>query len=224
MRDDFHALLDTLTERLVTASEISDGMLRDALEALIGHDAAQAEEVIRRDTEVDRTYLEVQQGVIRALALQAPVAGDLRLVAGMLHVNIHVERMGDYATSVARMASRSTGLRDDRALAEQLGEMGEHARLVGREAIRSFNQRDLEAARALPDLDDRVDQLNRRIFHRLVELATEDRSRVDWAERMLLVPRLLERYGDHGVDIGEQTIYVITGDTVELSSNAPTTS
>lgn len=221
MRDDFHAALDALLAALLEMSEVSDEMLRDALSALAAHDADAAADVIRRDAVVDELYQDNQAGLLRALALQAPVAGDLRLVAAMLHVNIHLERMGDYATSVARMVARSADLRDDSELAQQLLEMGEHARRVGREAMRSFTHRDEGLARSLPELDDRVDQLNRAIFHRLVRLASTEEAKLEWAESMLVVPRLLERYGDHGVDIGEQTIFVVTGTAVELSSNAP---
>lgn len=70
-------------------------------------------------------------------------------------------------------------------------------------------------------MDDAVDRLNRGIFRRLIELATQDPSRLEWATSIMLVPRHVERYGDHAVDIGEQTIYAVTGSTVELSSNDP---
>lgn len=221
MRQDFHAQLEELEEHLVAMQEIAGDMLGGAVTALVDSDADAAAAVRRRDGEVDKLYLEVQQGVLRAIALQAPVAGDLRLVAAILHVNIHLERMGDYATSVARMAGKSAELRADSDLAEQIQEMGEHARRVGEEAMRSFSTRDPDLASELPELDDRVDRLNRGIFHRLVGLASEDSSRVEWAEQMLNVPRMIERYGDHAVDIGEQTIFLVTGENVELSSNAP---
>ena len=221
MRNDFQEQLDQLMDGLVGMAEVADRMLDDAMQALADQSEEAADDVIRRDGIVDDAYERIQQGVLRLIALQAPVASDLRLLAAMLHVNIHIERMGDYATSVAKMVKRAAGFRDEPELGSQLVEMGGIARQVGREAIRSFVQRDVEAARRLPALDDGVDQLNIGLFHRLVRLAADDELRLEWATRMIVVARLVERYGDHAVDIGEQTIFAVTGSTVELSSNAP---
>lgn len=221
MRDDFHADIDGLMDRLVETAEVCDDMLADALQALVASGSPGADAVIERDNEVDRAYEQIQHGVLRLFALQAPVASDLRLLAAMLHVNIHVERLGDYATSIAKMARVASGLVDDPELAGQLDEMGRVARDVSRESIRSFAAGDEGLARQLPGLDDRVDQLNIGIFRRLVELASKDEDRLEWATHMVLVARSLERYGDHAVDIGEQTVFAVTGETIELSSNDP---
>lgn len=221
MRTQFHELLGDLEEQLVAMNEIAIEMLGDALQALRRADAAAAAEVVRRDGDVDRRYTQVQTGVFSAIALQAPVASDLRLLSAMIHVNIHVERMADYATSIARLAERSADLAADAALTQQLVEMGDHAQQVGRTAMRSFTSRDAELAWTLPEQDDAVDTRNRSILHRLVRLAAQDEGRLEWVERVLLIPRSIERFGDHAVDIGEQTIFVVTGTAVELSSNAP---
>lgn len=221
MRSEFHAQLEQLEEQLVGMGEIADEMLGDAVDALRAGDADAAQRVVHRDGDVDRQYVQVQQGTLRAIALQAPVASDLRLIAAMLHTNIHLERMGDYATSVAKMVLRSVDLPDDPDIAEQIDEMAEHARHVGRESMRAFTQRDADLARTLPELDDAVDQLNIGIFQRLVALARRDDDKLKWAERLMIVPRMIERYGDHAVDIGEQTIFAVQGEMVELSSNAP---
>lgn len=221
MRDTFHSELDELRDRLVETADVCDGMLQEALVALVSPGAPGADAVIERDQVVDRAYDEIQQGVLRLIALQAPVAGDLRLLAGMLHVNIHIERLGDYATSIAKMANLSSDLVDDTALALQLDEMGSWARHVARESIRSFVDGDVHLAERLPTLDDRVDDLNLSIFRRLVHLASVDENRLEWATHMIVIARSLERYGDHAVDIGEQTIFVATGEMTELSSNAP---
>lgn len=221
MRTEFEEQKEDLVDRLVTTAEVTDAMMGDAVRALTAHDPDLATDVVRRDNEVDDRYAETQDEILRVISLQAPVASDTRLLASMLHVNIHLERMGDYATNVAKMAYRAEGLRGKEELALQVAEMAELAQRVGREAVRSYAQRDVALANQLPGLDDGVDRLNRGIFQRLVQLVAEDASRLEWASNMLLVPRLIERYGDHGVDIGEQTIFAVTGTTVELSSNDP---
>ena len=221
MRTEFIGQKHDLVDRLVGTAEVADGMLGDAVRALAEQDAELAGEVIGRDNVVDQQYSETQDEIIRVISLQAPVAGDTRLLVSMLHVNIHLERMGDYATSVAKMALLAEGLKGKDELAAQLAEMAELAQRVGRESIRSYAQRDVDLARQLPAMDDGVDRLNRGIFQRLVALVAEDASRLEWASNMILVPRLIERYGDHAVDIGEQTIFAVTGESVELSSNDP---
>lgn len=221
MRTEFHAELEGLEEQLVTMGTIADEMLGEAVRALRAADADAAREVILRDGDVDERYAKVQHGVLRAIALQAPVASDLRLIAAMLHTNIHLERMADYGTSVARMVVRSAALPDDPDIAKQIDEMAEHARRVGRESMRAFTTRNADLARTLPELDDAVDQLNMGIFKRLVKLARLDDEKLKWAERLMITPRLIERYGDHAVDIGEQVIFAVDGELVELSSNAP---
>ena len=221
MRDVFHADIEVLIDRLVETAEVCDHMLEGALHALVTPGSPGAQQVIARDNEVDRAYQEIERSVLELLALQAPVAGDLRLLSAILHANIHVERLGDYATHVANMAHVVSDLVDHPDLARELVDMGTAASHVSRTALRSFADRDVATAHRLPLLDDRVDQLNLDIFRRFVQLAAVDERRLEWATHMVVVARSLERYGDHAVDIGEQTIFVATGQMVELSSNDP---
>lgn len=224
MRNHFHAEIDYLVDALVGMGEIVADMLARGVRSLVRRDLALADEVIRADDDVDARYVEVQNRIVRTLALQAPVASDLRLLSAMLHVNIHLERMGDYALNVARMAKLSADYSDEPELADQLREMAEIAIRVGQEAVASFAQRDLDRAQRLPLLDDSVDQLNIGLFKRLVRLASNDETYLEWATHMILVARQIERWSDHAVDVGEATIFAVTGEMVELSSNTPTPS
>lgn len=221
MRDLYHRELDGLLDLVVTTGDAVIEMLEDALRALISHDVELADRVRHRDEEIDTAYESLQHGLLRIMATQAPVAGDLRFVSALMHVGIHLERMGDYAASVAKMGKLAAPLLDDADLAQQLHEMGVAAREVAGASFRAFTNRDLELARDLGRMDLRVNKLNIGIFHRLVRLAADDDSRLEWATHMILVARNIERYGDHAVDIGEQTIFAVTGTTVELSSNEP---
>jgi phosphate transport system protein len=221
MRESYQMELNELLDRLVEMGDISNEMLDAATRALIDHDTDLAEATRRRDAEVDRRYEEVGAGIVRVLALQAPVASDLRLVSSMLHVNIHLERLGDYATSIAKAVLLSAELVDDPEIAQQLQEMGAAARQCAAAAVSSYARKDVDLARQLPEMDDPVDRLNIGIFHRLVRLAAQDEARLEWATHMILVARQIERYADHAVDIAEQTVFAVTGRFVELSSNAP---
>lgn len=219
MRNDFHAGMDQQVRDLAEMAEVTDWMLRGALRALSEGDEDVAEDVIDRDRDVDRRYREAQHDILNLIALQAPVASDLRHLSAMLHVNLHLERMGDYAVNVARMFERSAAYPDAPELTAQLVEMGERAREVGQIAIESFTRLDAEIAESAAEADEAVDRLDLGIFERLVRVASDDETHLEWASRMILVTRNIERYGDHGVDIAEQAIFVVTGSTVELQRN-----
>lgn len=220
MRTDFESRLQSLEDDLIAVAQTVDEMLADAVGALVARDADAAERTAARDSIVDRTHAAVQNGVLRVIALHAPVSGDLRRISAMLHVSVHLERMGDHATTVARFAGRSAQLAQQQHITDQIVEMATLAREVGRHAVGSFRNRDADAAAATPALDDRVDVLNLAITERLLELVAADPASLPWAREVLLAPRIIERYADHAVDIAEQTIFVVTGETVEFSSNA----
>ncbi len=221
MREDFHAEMDRLIDELVSIGDTVIDMLDDSVRSVSEQDLQLADEVIYADDKVDAAYVDVQNRVVRLMALQAPVASDLRLLSSMLHVNIHLERMGDYAVNVARMGKLAFDYRGAAQINAQLREMADIAMVVGRQAVTAFAHRDVYIARSLPALDDGVDRLNIGVFRRLVGLAAEDETRLEWATHMILVARNLERWSDHAVDIGEATIFAVTGQMVELSSNAP---
>lgn len=218
MREEFQAHLDDLAGRIGRMAAVADEMMTDALEALTSHDPDRAQAVVDRDVEVDRDYVAVQESSLRLIATQGPVAGDLRRLVAFMHVSIHVERMADYAVSVARRVKHAGDLTDDAGLSRQLHEMGAAARDVGRTAVRAFLNDDDDTARSLVRLDEDVDGAFVELFQALTGVVARDPDRLAWATDMLLVPKLLERYADHGVDIGEQTVFVVTGEITELTS------
>lgn len=215
-----HDETDALLDLLVRSGDLVVDMLDWALRSLTAERPSEAERTLQADDRVDATFAEVQDRVVAAMALPAASDADRRLLASLLTVNIHVERMGDHAVNVARAAQRSADASADPELTRQLGEMGLLATDVARQAMRGFARRDAEAARGLPALDDDVDRLNLGVFQRLGALAA-DEALLPWATQMILVGRYVERYGDHAVDIGEATIYAVTGRAEELSSNSP---
>ena len=217
MRNDLDLQTDQLRTGVVTMGERADLMLAGALPGFGEGDLAAAQAAIDGDDEVDRTYGQVQHGVLAAIALHGPVGHDLRMLISLIHVSIHLERMADYAVNVARAAIQVADYPSDPDLSEQVVEMGTLTREVGRTAIQAFVREDPDLAAGVPDLDAAVDRFDRGIFQRLVRLGGQDDGRLDWASRMIRVARHLERYGDHGVDIAEQAIFVVTGEAVDLN-------
>jgi phosphate transport system protein len=181
------------------------------LEALEHQDIELASIVIADDDRIDGRYLEVQQGILSLLALQAPVASDLRVVAALLHVIKHAERMGDQCVNIAKLLPLvgHEPPKDDQ-LAERIATMGRLARSEVAQSKQAFFLRDVQVAEDLVRQDERINRLNREVFRRAVEIGTDADVR-EWAMTMMLVARALERIGDNAVDIGEQVAFVVTG-------------
>jgi phosphate transport system protein len=195
------------------------------LEALRHQDVELAQMVIADDDRVDGRYLEVHQGVLSLLALQAPVAGDLRLVAALLHLIKHIERMGDQCVNIAKLIPLSGNeppVHSD--VLEALQKMGACARSEVAQSKSAFSRREVELAEDLVRQDREINRLNREIFRMAIEIGDDPDTR-EWAMHMILVARALERIGDNAVDIGEQVAFVVTGLFREFSdSSHPTDS
>jgi phosphate transport system protein len=213
-RISFHGELIDLEAALQREGELVVRSVQAATRALVEEDLELADEVIAFDDEVDSSYFAIEEGIQSLLARQTPVATDLRLVLAMLHVNLHLERMADYCVTVAKLTKlAATGSREPRIVAS-MAEMGVRAEEMTRVALRSFQHRDVSRAEALVDLDELIDRANRRLAEHVLELGADQR---EWGLRMLVVSRCLERIGDHAVDIGEQTAYLVTGEFREFT-------
>ena len=186
------------------------------MNALWEQDTELSDEVISFDDQIDSLYFNIQGGIQALLARQTPVAGDLRLVLALLHSSLHLERMGDYCVTIAKLVKLVTDYDPAPALVDAFADMGARAEGMIRVALDAFAGRDVEAASSLVDLDELIDRANRRVVGQVMALAS-DPERLEWGLRMITVSRCLERIGDHAVDIGEQVTYLVTGEFRELS-------
>ena len=167
--------------------------------------------MIADDDRIDGRYLEVHQGILSLLALQAPVAGDLRIVAALLHVIKHAERMGDQCVNIAKLLPISgTEAPVVPEIVDKIERMGALARSEVSQSKQAFALRDIALAEDLVRQDEEINLLNRDIFRRAVDVGTDPDTR-EWAMTMMLVARALERIGDNAVDVGEQVAFVVSG-------------
>jgi phosphate transport system protein len=219
-RQHFHEELYRLELDALGAIDVVVAQLDHVVEALEHQDVELATMVIREDAELDRRYLELHDGILSLLARQAPVAGDLRLVAALLHVIMHVERMGDQCVNIAKLIPL-TGHEPpvDEGLRQTLVRMGHFARSQITQAKTAFADRDVALAEDLARQDREINRMNREVFRVALELG-DDADRREWAMTMVLVARALERIGDNAVDIGEQVGFVVTGLFAELGEVA----
>jgi phosphate transport system protein len=210
-RTHFQEELAGLERAALGGLDLVASALDRALETIQNQDMELASMVIADDDRIDGRYLEVHQGILSLLALQAPVAGDLRLVAALLHVIKHVERMGDQCVNMAKLVPLDGHEPpSDARMLDLIQRMGDQARAQVVQCGQAFERRDVDMAQDLVRQDDVIDRLNRDVFHHALELGDEA-DRREWAMHMMLVGRCIERIGDNAVDIGEQTAFVVTG-------------
>jgi phosphate transport system protein len=208
--------LDRIEAQLQEEGQRVLSAVRGAVRALQERDVELADEVIAFDDEIDGLFLNIEGSIQALLALQTPVARDLRLLLAMLHINLLLERNGDGCVTVAKLSRLVADVEPDPALVGVLLEMGDRAEEMLRVALDSFAKRDLSGAESLVELDELIDRANRRFVERLVDVMAEPEMR-EWGLRMVVVARTIERIGDRAVDIGEQTAYLLTAEFREFT-------
>jgi phosphate transport system protein len=210
-REFFQNELAGLEQGALGALDLVVGALDRTIEALEHRDIELASIVVADDDRLDGRYLEVHQGILSLLALQAPVASDLRLVAALLHVIKHAERMGDQCVNIAKLLPiAGTEAPVDDEMLSRVIRMGRLARSLVGQSKQAFALRDVELAEDLVRQDDEIDTLNRECFALAVEIGDDIDTR-EWAMTTLLMARAFERVGDNAVDVGEQVAFVVTG-------------
>jgi phosphate transport system protein len=200
-----------LEDQTLGALDLVVGQLDRTMEALTHQDVELAAMVVADDDRIDGRYLEIHQGILSMLALQAPVASDLRVVAALLHVIKHAERMGDQCVNVAKLVPVSGNEPPvQESMLSRVIKMGALARSQVSQCKQAFALRDISLAEDLVRQDDQIDLLNRECFSLAVELGTDHDTR-EWAMTIMLMARAVERIGDNAVDVGEQVAFVVTG-------------
>ena len=202
--------LRSAEQNLVAEGTMVRRQLELIVRALEHRDAGIAREVVAADDAVDGMYLSIDSKILNLIALQAPVAGDLRLVSAILHSNVHLERMGDLCVNVAKFVLNNHPYPTESPMVRRLREMGDRAREMLEVALSAIQDRSLETAELLTAMDDVLDRLNRGMLDDLKQYAGDEAS-FEWATNLVLVARYLERFGDHAVDIGEQVAFLATG-------------
>jgi phosphate transport system protein len=215
-REGFHDTLERIELELLTMGELTSTAVQRAVQALVERDETMAQAVIDGDDPIDDLYLDIDHSILELLALQSPVAADLRLVSAILHSCLHLERIGDQAVNVAKLYLVTKSEPGSETMRQQIAEMGGIVVDMVRTAMEAFARRDLALCMKLPTMDDPVDRLNRSTHLEALKLADDPRS-LDWGMHMNMAARALERVGDNAVDIGEQVGFLITGEFREFT-------
>jgi len=213
MERHFHEELRALNQKLATMGQLVEHRTRDAMTSLIQRRPDLATIVATGDHEVNDLEVEIDEMTLRLLALQHPVASDLRQVRSAIKVNTDLERIGDQAVNIAEAALRLIPLPPLRPLLE-ISRLSDVALSMVNDAMRSFLEQDVDKARAVLECDDEADAIRDAIFRVLLTHMMADPSTVERALGLILVSRALERIADHATNIAEDLIFVVEGRVV----------
>jgi phosphate transport system protein len=210
----FHDELEVLQERLMEMAGLVERVIGEASEAILTRDKSADEKVSATDYEVDELEMEIDERVMELLALQQPMATDLRQIVTTNKIANDLERMADHAVNISKAARR---LAETPPLPEirELAEMTDIVRGMVADALVAHVSRSAGKARLVCITDDRVDDLRRSMFRILVTHMLEDPKRISGALELLLVSQNLERIGDLATNIAEDVVFLVEGKTIK---------
>ncbi len=207
-RHHFEEELQILKNRLLNMGALVEERVHDATNALIERRLDTAERIITSDQDVNELQIEIDERCLRLLALQQPMASDLRLITAAMKINADLERIGDQAVNIAEQAVRILAHPPLKPMID-LPRMAQIAEKMTRESLDAFVRKDAKLARAILARDDEVDQLKDQVFRVLLTYMMADPGTIERALGLILVSRHLERIADHATNIAEDVIFVV---------------
>lgn len=215
-RSNFHQSLDELQNTLMLMGKEVEESIHYAVESLSQLDDKKAQEIISNDDRIDNFMLKIEEGCLRLIALQQPMASDLRVIGMALKIATDLERIADHAVDIAKITVRLSGEELVKPLVD-IPQMAEIAKEMLRESLISYTERNVHRAAALAEKDDRVDKLYSGLMQDVIGLMGADFSRNRQLTHLILVAHYLERVADHATNIGEGVIYMVTGKRKDLN-------
>lgn len=211
LRKGFHHELNAVRTDLARLAATVIELIPRATEVLLNSDLDGAKALIRNDDEIDALSIELEDRCYQLLALQAPVAGDLRQLVAIVKMVADIERSADLTVNICKAARRIYGHELDPRLRGLISRMSEQAQQLFSAALESFEENDAAKAAAIDDMDSYLDGLQREFVRTIFESHADTRIDLQVAIQMAMVARFYERIGDHAVNIGERVQYVVTG-------------
>lgn len=211
----FHTQLALLKQRLLDMSMRSEELVDIAIDALLSRDQEKADTVIRGDRDLDQLELEVEQLAIELLALQQPMARDLRFIISAIKISSDLERVGDHAVNIAQSAVRIIALRAPLLIDPAIEDMARRARRMLSDALDAFVRADGVLGREVCRADDQVDALHDSLFRILLTHMMADAKTINPSLELLLVSRNLERVADLATNIAEDAVFLAEGKQIK---------
>ncbi len=215
VRESFQEQLSKLRNDILQMGNLVENAIDMAAVALVNQDLELAEKVVMEDDNIDRLQMAIESMCLSLLALQQPMARDLRFISTALKINTDLERMGDYARNISKIVLKIGSEPLIKPLVD-LPRMAELAQQMVRENLTAFVKQDRDLALQAAMHDREINKLYKNTFTELAELMARDASTIKQSIYLLFIARYLERIGDHATNLSEWIIYMITGERLEL--------
>lgn len=219
MRREFNAELEKLHVEFHRMGGLVSQAVQSSSKAFIEHDIKLADQVIANDERINQMEIALEKKCIQHIALQSPVAMDLRRVITVMKASADLERMGDHAVSIAKSTKRIKGKNRIPAVEIMLQEMALEVQANLRLVLDAYVQSDVETATRVAEYDMRVDDMRRRIRDVVIEYMVENQQIIESATEYLQVANYLERISDYATNVAEWIIYLYTGELAELNQD-----
>lgn len=211
IRRTFHQELDQLRDDMIRLAGMATEALAAGTAAFLAGDLQAVEEIIGADDEIDELSLEIEEHCFRLLALQNPLASDLRQIIAAIRMSSEIERSADLVTNTMKAARRLYGTPLDPRIRGLIERLSDSVQRLFRLAIDAYADRDEGLAAALDDMDDDIDDLHAEYIRTIFEVYEGGNTPLQVSVQLALVGRYYERIGDHAVNIGERVRYMVTG-------------
>jgi phosphate transport system protein len=216
VREAYHKDLHKLKEEVVIMGSLVSKAIGDAVISLKDRDSELAQKVIERDREIDAMDHKIEEDCMRLLALQQPMARDLRLIISVLKMSIDLERIGDLSLEIAVITKITASVPPIKPLVD-IPRMSDICQDMLKNIMIAFENKDVEAAKVVAKRDDEIDMLFDQVRRELISYMIEDPKKITGAQHLTFVARYLERIGDHITNISENVVFMVTGERVELN-------
>jgi phosphate transport system protein len=216
VREVYHKDLHKLREEILNMGSLVGKAIGDSVLSLKNRDVEMAQKVIDMDNEIDAIDHSIEENCMRLLALQQPMARDLRLIISVLKMSIDLERMGDLALEIAVITKITANVPPVKPLID-IPRMSEICQDMLTNTMKALENKDVELAKQVAKRDDEVDALFDQIRRELITIMIEDPKKITGAQHLTFVARYLERIGDHITNLCENVVFMVTGERVELN-------
>jgi phosphate transport system protein len=215
-RSGFHTSLEFVQKELLAMGDSVENLIHQAVDSLSRLDEQLARETVENDDEIDDYLTKIDEMCLRLIALQQPMASDLRIIGTALKIATDLERIADHAVDISKITMRFSGETLVKPL-ETIPQIAEYAIEMLRESLIAYTERNVHRAAALAEKDDQVDKLYSSVMQELMSLMGSDYNRNRQLTHLIFVAHYLERVADHATNIGESVIYMVTGRRKDLN-------
>jgi len=216
VREAYHKDLHRLKEEILNMGSLVSKAIGDSVISLKNRDVEMAQKVIDMDKDIDALDHSIEENCMRLLALQQPMARDLRLIISALKMSIDLERIGDLALEIAVITKMTASVPPIKPLID-IPRMAEMSQDMLKNIMIAFENKDVELARQVAGRDDEIDMLFDQVRRELISHMIEDPKKITGAQHLTFVARYLERIGDHITNLSESVVFMVTGERVELN-------